>query len=253
MNLKFTCPDCVHVSDPADGDICAPCILEPTHPNYRSNKPEHEDTTREFTCPDCLYWGVSMYESPCSECFPTLTRPKFEPMYKKEENGMIASCLTCAHKELPCSDEPCASCKRGKGYEDKFEPETEKKEEEKMHYSSCLDCVRSGEQHISELCKDCFGTLQHPHFEPKVQAEDKVNHPNHYTTGEIEVIKYIRDKLGCEEFTGYCIGNVMKYISRWRHKDGKQDLEKAKVYLQWAIESANRELEGKKNGTGEGN
>ena len=71
--------------------------------------------------------------------------------------------------------------------------------------------------------------------------EDLVNHPSHYTTGEIEVINYIRDKLGCSEFTGYCIGNVIKYASRWRHKGGVQDLEKAKVYLGWAIESAKKE------------
>lgn len=70
---------------------------------------------------------------------------------------------------------------------------------------------------------------------------DKVNHPSHYTTGEIEVINYIRDKLGADEFTGYCIGNVLKYVSRWRHKDGVQDLEKAQVYLNWAIESAKSE------------
>lgn len=70
---------------------------------------------------------------------------------------------------------------------------------------------------------------------------DKVNHPSHYTQGEIEVINYIRDKLGVDEFTGYCIGNVMKYISRWRYKDGVQDLEKAQVYLNWAIESAKKE------------
>ena len=68
--------------------------------------------------------------------------------------------------------------------------------------------------------------------------EDKVNHPSHYTFGEIEVIDYIRDKLTPEEYQGYCIGNVMKYISRWRHKGGDEDLKKAKVYLQWAIESA---------------
>ena len=73
--------------------------------------------------------------------------------------------------------------------------------------------------------------------------EDLVNHPSHYTTGEIEVINYIRDKLGCSEFTGYCIGNVIKYASRWRHKGGVQDLEKAKVYLGWAIESAKKEDE----------
>lgn len=70
--------------------------------------------------------------------------------------------------------------------------------------------------------------------------EDLVNHPSHYA-GNIETIDYIRDKLEPSGFTDYCIGNVMKYISRWRKKDGKQDLKKAQVYLQWAIESAEKE------------
>lgn len=74
-------------------------------------------------------------------------------------------------------------------------------------------------------------------------AADNVNHPSHYMTGEIEVINYIRDKLTLEEFTGYCIGNVLKYTSRWRHKAGPEDLEKAQVYLGWALESAKKEEE----------
>lgn len=66
--------------------------------------------------------------------------------------------------------------------------------------------------------------------------KDNVKHPSHYTTGDIEVIDYIRDKLTPEEFTGYCIGNVIKYVSRWRHKGGSEDLRKAEVYLNWAID-----------------
>ena len=68
-----------------------------------------------------------------------------------------------------------------------------------------------------------------------IVVNDPVNHPSHYNFGEIEVIDYIRDKLTPEEFTGYCVGNTLKYISRWRHKGGLEDLEKAKVYLNWAI------------------
>ena len=70
-------------------------------------------------------------------------------------------------------------------------------------------------------------------------SDDRVNHPNHYTFGDIEVIDYIRDKLTPEEFQGYCEGNVLKYVSRWRHKGGVEDLRKAEVYLKWMIESAN--------------
>ncbi|HSH24011.1 MAG TPA: DUF3310 domain-containing protein [Massilibacterium sp.] len=65
---------------------------------------------------------------------------------------------------------------------------------------------------------------------------DNVNSPAHYTNGDIEVIDYIRDKLTQEQFIGYCIGNVLKYVSRYRLKGGKEDLEKADVYLKWAIE-----------------
>lgn len=70
--------------------------------------------------------------------------------------------------------------------------------------------------------------------------KDMVNHPQHYGGG-IEVIDYIRDKLTPEGFTEYCCGNVLKYISRWRKKDGVQDLKKAMVYLGWMIENAEKE------------
>lgn len=65
---------------------------------------------------------------------------------------------------------------------------------------------------------------------------DPVNSPSHYV-GKIECIDYLRDKLTQEEFTGFCMGNVLKYSSWWRKKDGLQDLKKAKVYLDWAIEN----------------
>ena len=68
--------------------------------------------------------------------------------------------------------------------------------------------------------------------------KDNVNHPSHYTTGEIEVIDYIRDKLDPDQFVGYCLGNVLKYVSRYRHKgEPLQDLRKAQVYLGWAVEA----------------
>lgn len=71
-------------------------------------------------------------------------------------------------------------------------------------------------------------------------GNDPVNAPNHYI-GKIECIDYLRDKLTPEEFTGFCMGNVLKYCSRWRKKDGVQDLKKASVYLNWAIEANSKE------------
>jgi hypothetical protein len=55
---------------------------------------------------------------------------------------------------------------------------------------------------------------------------DNVNKPNHYTQGSIEVIDYIMD----QKFD-YLEGNIIKYISRYKFKNGLEDLKKARVYL----------------------
>ena len=60
---------------------------------------------------------------------------------------------------------------------------------------------------------------------------DMVNHPKHYTSGKIEVIKIMEDQLTPEEYRGYIKGQVIKYVTRERHKNGLEDLEKAYWYL----------------------
>ena len=70
---------------------------------------------------------------------------------------------------------------------------------------------------------------------------DTINHPAHYTQGEIECIDAIRASLGMDGFAGYCKGNAMKYLWRYREKNGVEDLKKAQVYLQWLIETEERE------------
>lgn len=73
-------------------------------------------------------------------------------------------------------------------------------------------------------------------------GNDNVNHPNHYTQGGIECIAAIKASMTPTEFQGYCKGNCMKYIWRWRDKGGVEDLKKAEVYLTWMIESATEEV-----------
>lgn len=64
-------------------------------------------------------------------------------------------------------------------------------------------------------------------------SEDLVNHPAHYIseTGleTIDVIEaFTFDLKGLE---AVCTANIIKYICRWKHKNGLQDLEKAQWYL----------------------
>lgn len=79
---------------------------------------------------------------------------------------------------------------------------------------------------------------------------DNVNHPNHYKskTG-LEVIDVIRafteDMNGLE---GYYTGNVLKYMCRWKKKNGLEDLKKARVYLNWLIDEMEKKPEKPENG-----
>jgi hypothetical protein len=59
---------------------------------------------------------------------------------------------------------------------------------------------------------------------------DKIN-PDHYLVGGIETIDYIQAKLTGQQFMGYLVGNVIKYLSRFEYKAGEEDLQKARWYL----------------------
>lgn len=66
-----------------------------------------------------------------------------------------------------------------------------------------------------------------------------ITHPSHYTSGKIEVIDFITDQN-----LDFCLGNVIKYVSRAGKKpeEGKtilekeiEDLKKARFYLDYKI------------------
>ncbi len=63
-------------------------------------------------------------------------------------------------------------------------------------------------------------------------TNDNVNHPSHYTFGKIECIDAIETVT--EQMDGkeaFLTGQVMKYMWRWKSKNGKEDLKKARWYL----------------------
>lgn len=71
------------------------------------------------------------------------------------------------------------------------------------------------------------------HYKNQINDEpknDPVNHPSHYTQGGIECIDALQ--AACEDkFEGYLQGNIIKYVWRYRHKNGVEDLKKARWYL----------------------
>ena len=67
--------------------------------------------------------------------------------------------------------------------------------------------------------------------EVEKSKEDNINHPKHYVQGDIEPIDFINaNKLD------YLEGNIVKYVSRYKFKNGIEDLLKAQFYINMLVE-----------------
>ena len=73
----------------------------------------------------------------------------------------------------------------------------------------------------------------------------KIESPNHYClpSGKQLIELLQSDLLTRKEFIGFCKGNVFKYVARYQANNHREDLEKAKQYLNF--------LEGLENGQNE--
>ena len=63
------------------------------------------------------------------------------------------------------------------------------------------------------------------------KSKEQIIHPDHYNQGKIEMWDYSHDHN-----LGFFEGNIVKYVTRWKYKNGVQDLKKAKQYLDKLIE-----------------
>lgn len=75
---------------------------------------------------------------------------------------------------------------------------------------------------------------------------DNVHNPKHYQgRNGLEAIDVHRNFMNDEQLTGYHLGNLLKYLIRYRKKNGIEDLEKAKVHMDWLIEKEKAMLQQK--------
>ena len=92
---------------------------------------------------------------------------------------------------------------------------------------------------------DYFDLTKHPNemkqftdYPIPANVKEMVEHPDHYNAGKYECIDILEDILkDLNGFEGFCIGNVVKYCWRLKHK-GKpvEDAKKAAFYLKRCID-----------------
>ena len=147
---------------------------------------------------------VRTYEDYCPECEKVMTPP--EAGYSKE-----ITCEACGETFIHRKDKPT-------GRWPKY----------------CPDCLpkyskvpKKKEETVQTIAEKVVKAIEESEVKVTPKEEDVINHPSHYTRGNIEVIDFIEDQQ-----LPYHLGNVIKYIARAGHKGDKlEDLKKARWYL----------------------
>lgn len=102
--------------------------------------------------------------------------------------------------------------------------------------------IREAGEWFKDTTKELIGH-RGDHSVSPVATNDVVNHPSHYTQGGIECIDAITAAtVGKTGIEAVCVANVVKYLWRYEEKNGLEDVEKARWYLERLI----KELESNK-------
>lgn len=112
----------------------------------------------------------------------------------------------------------------------------------KIHEYKCLACglLFKSVLYDRAYCVNCGEKELERIFE--IESENNpVDRPSHYSQGSVEPIDYMKSVMEKDGFEAGCIMNVIKYVSRYKHKNGVEDLKKAQKYLTWAINTAKGE------------
>lgn len=168
--------------------------------------------TSEDYCPECMEVmtpppaGTKLEVRECEGC-----GEPFE-YFRKPQGRPRKYCPDCAIKF-------CHKSKKEVEEEAKMTTVNSKETEDRQKEDSNETVDRQKEDSNKETVYVPIvdGTIKH----------DAVNHPSHYTRGNIEVIDFIEDQQ-----LPYHLGNVIKYIARAGYKGDKlEDLKKARWYL----------------------
>lgn len=68
-------------------------------------------------------------------------------------------------------------------------------------------------------------------------APIKYDSPDYYKGKTMQVFDVLNEFLSVEANQGFYVGNIIKYVVRFKGKNGKEDLLKARNYLDKLIDS----------------
>ena len=93
----------------------------------------------------------------------------------------------------------------------------------------CDTCAHEAKLVMENPCRDCW---KGDNWEPKKPEADNINHPAHYESqASLECIDVMEIAFGADAVGNFCLCNAFKYLWRYKHKGGNEDVKKAEWYL----------------------
>ena len=106
---------------------------------------------------------------------------------------------------------------------------------------ACRTCLQDSLDWLLEEHKEQTTTKAISH-EKETKTIDSINHPQHYEINGMECIDVLLATQGKEAVKSFCICNAIKYLYRWKNKNGAEDIKKANWYINKFLE-LEKELE----------
>lgn len=172
-------------------------------------------------------------EKYCPDCMEVMT----PTMLKAKQELKTTECEGCGIKFLVPASRPgrppkyCPECAAKHAKKSKVEKLKKVSHELQKEEVAKQEIIATITKHIEAKPVTSKATIKEEKVVTPVKASniehDAVNHPSHYTRGNIEVIDFIEDQQ-----LPYHLGNVVKYVARAGYKGDKvEDLKKAQWYL----------------------
>ena len=156
-------------------------------------------------CRECKLHDLSCHEWPYDHTIEAARLMGYE-VIEDEKN-----CVVCAYSANKPYENPCNECND----HDKFELKDVNME--------------IGNKPISADPQEYYDMSD----EPVPSVSSHVNHPAHYNQGGVECIDALKAAtVGLEGIQAFCAANAIKYIWRFKDKNGAEDLDKAMWYIQ---------------------
>ena len=171
------------------------------------------------------------------ECKGCLFREVFEGreicLLNVTDNSLVAMCV---RKKLECMEEK---------QEESFVP-PENVEVKTTFYAKAPISAEELEKQLKALLPQKLALEPLPKEDraikmPESSKPDNVNHPKHYCKGGVESIAFVKAAVSnLSGFEAVCVANIIKYMWRYKEKNGLEDVMKAGKYLEWLQEEVEK-------------